>query len=144
MRDGSRRRGPLADRLWSKVQKTDGCWLWTGYVMSDSGHGQIQRGRRGEGAARVHIVAWELLVGPVPAGMILHHHCETKHCVNPAHLGLTTRSEHPRIHAEMRGVGLQATCRRGHTFDYVNSRGERVCRTCQRARNRRYRERTCT
>lgn len=38
-------RRSLEDRFWSKVEKSDGCWLWTASVMS-SGYGN-RRHQRG-------------------------------------------------------------------------------------------------
>lgn len=35
----------LGDRFWSKVDKTDGCWLWTG-ANNGEGYGQIYVVRR--------------------------------------------------------------------------------------------------
>lgn len=90
---------PLSTRFWEKVEKTDSCWLWIGYIKP-SGHGQIQRGRRGEGAVNAHIAAYELLVGPLPEGKVLHHLCGVKRCVNPDHLVPVTRAEHPWLHRD--------------------------------------------
>lgn len=87
----------LPQRLWAKVEKTETCWLWTGYIKP-SGHGQIQRGSRGEGNVNAHIAAYELLVGPLPDGYVLHHLCGVKRCVNPAHLECILRGEHPARH----------------------------------------------
>jgi len=55
---GASERLPIADRFWAKVQKTEGCWLWT-----------HSRGKRGYGLFVVvkhhrtemaHRMAWEL------------------------------------------------------------------------------------
>ena len=35
---------PLAERFWAKVQKTGGCWLWTG-GLSGAGYGLMVDGR---------------------------------------------------------------------------------------------------
>jgi hypothetical protein len=80
-------------RLWRRVTKGPDCWLWDGPVR-----GSIQRGRRGEGKVRAHVLAYELLVGPVPEGCILHHTCENQRCVNPAHLRPVVRGTHPLLH----------------------------------------------
>lgn len=33
-------RGTPEERFWDKVQKSEGCWTWTGSISS-SGYGQI-------------------------------------------------------------------------------------------------------
>ena len=50
--------------FWQKVNKTDGCWLWTAY-LNRTGYGQFRVNRRG---VLAHRFAYELVVGPIPAG----------------------------------------------------------------------------
>jgi hypothetical protein len=55
--------GDGVERFWSKVEKSDGCWLWSGYV-NDKGYGTLQL----EGKMRrAHVFAFELANGPVPS-----------------------------------------------------------------------------
>lgn len=51
------------------------------------GHGQIQRGARGEGLIRAHRLSYQIHTGEVltPDEKILHH-CDVPYCVNPQHL----------------------------------------------------------
>lgn len=78
----------LASRFWNKVDKTDGCWLWTGRPLAD-GYGQF-------GGRRAHRVAWELTYGPVQRGLCVLHHCDTPLCVRPSHLFDGTKRENSR------------------------------------------------
>ena len=42
---------------------------------------------------RGHRVSWETFVGPVPEGILVLHHCDIRHCVNPEHLWLGTAKD---------------------------------------------------
>jgi hypothetical protein len=84
-------RVPLADRLWSRVEKTPaGCWEWTGN-RNALGYGivTVQHSKR----FRAHRVAWELTRGPIPDGMVVCHRCDNPPCCNPEHLFLGTHDE---------------------------------------------------
>ena len=77
-------------RFWGRVDKSQGCWIWTG-MRSEKGYGRlISDGKR----VRAHRVAWELDNGiPVPPGLDVLHRCDTPPCCNPAHLFLGTQAE---------------------------------------------------
>lgn len=95
-RESARNRGlPPDARLWARVAKTDDCWLWTG-ACNDVGYGQI----RIDGKLKyAHRFAYELLVGPIPPGMMLdHRHTCPKHCVNPEHLRLADKAQNAQNH----------------------------------------------
>lgn len=74
---------PLDDRIWKHVEKTDGCWLWTGGTTT-AGYG-VYSVVKGE-MTTAHRIVYELLVGPIPEGMQLDHLCRVRRCVRPEHL----------------------------------------------------------
>lgn len=88
-------RGTLAERFWPKVDASGDCWEWTG-ARNPEGYGRIGAGRRGSATLHAHRVAWELLVGPVPAHLELDHLCRNPRCVNPDHLEPVSRTENIR------------------------------------------------
>jgi hypothetical protein len=86
-------RQSLADRFWSKVDRSGPCWLWTGGT-SNAGYGHFHPTKRqGKGA---HRVAYELVRGPIPEGLELDHLCRVVTCVNPDHLEPVTHAENMR------------------------------------------------
>jgi len=138
---------PPVDRFWAKVEKTEGCWIWTG-ATDDDGYGLFWGIRqRGEKGCRFsHIVAYELTVGPVPDGLELDHLCRHRACVRPDHLEAVTHKTNLVRGSGFSGVNARKTaCHRGHPFDAANTRiragGHRYCRTCQRASEHAYKAR---
>lgn len=89
----------LEERFWSKVKRTNGCWLWQG--STSAGHGRFNLGGRPVGA---HRVALMLSGVEIPEGHHVHHKCEVRGCVNPEHLEvLAGHAEHAKRH--LRGCG---------------------------------------
>lgn len=80
------------ERFWLKVNKTDTCWLWTGFLNHD-GYGRVGPRKGVHTGMRAHRWAWESVNGPIPAGMELMHTCDVRACVRVDHLRLGTHSE---------------------------------------------------
>jgi hypothetical protein len=86
---------PEADplpRFWSRVNRTETCWLWTGFLDRD-GYGQFWYHGRNHPA---HRVIFELLVRPLAEGEQALHRCDVRHCVRLDHLFPGTQEDNIR------------------------------------------------
>lgn len=112
------------------------CWAWTG-ALNSRGYGCTAVNGKSQLA---HRVAYQLLVGDIPAGMQIDHLCGNKRCCNPAHLEPVT----DRVNKARTDRANKTMCVHGHSLSGDNlilkKRGDRStvrnCRTCTNSRKR--------
>lgn len=66
----------------ASMEGVEGCWEWPKYRNAD-GYGLTKLNGKTTVATRV---AYQLSVGPIPAGMNICHRCDNPPCVRPDHL----------------------------------------------------------
>jgi len=94
-----RRYAGLATRMEQFIDRTGECWVWTGVLSA--GYGQIwDKGRM----RLVHRLMYELMVGPIPDGLVIDHLCRNPRCCNPAHIEPVTQKVNVKrgLHGDLR------------------------------------------
>ena len=94
-------------RYWKFVEKTDGCWLWTGRDFVGNGYARFYWGCKPIVRVYVHRFAYFLAYGELDDGLVIHHTCGNKLCVNPDHLQAMTQAEHMLEH-DLHRLGNEA------------------------------------
>ena len=139
-------------RLLSKLEKTDSCWLCIGRLNKNSYGVIIVNGKQW----MAHRLSYAVFKGEIPDGMFVCHSCDNPSCVNPDHLWLGSATDNFRDSESKgraswqlaRSVGgekyvyfmRKPHCRKGHELsdDNVNlfvlptGRVCRKCKECQR------------
>lgn len=154
-----RRRKPLDERFWSKVDKNGPvpehrpdlgpCWLWTASI-DHAGYGRFSLGVKNDEYA--HRVGYWLETGG--AADELDHLCRVRRCCRPLHLeevthrvnvlrgngwaGRAHRGELTNAMRVRRAPGHTEACKRGHPRTgknvHVDKSGGWKCRPCERER----------
>ena len=132
----------LMDRFIDKLLvMPNGCWDWQAATVGRD-YGVMRIGGRRGGNVYAHRIAYELFVGPIPAGLTIDHLCENRRCVNPSHMEPVTARENTLRGGSASAVNARKThCPQGHPYTNVDNRGGRCCRVCDARRHRQRRER---
>ena len=89
------------------------------------------------GRAWAHIAAYVVFVGGYDPALEVRHDCGTPDCIEPSHLRQASHAENCRERSQ------RARCRNGHEreTDPATGRLRRVCRSCNREAQQRWRAR---
>ncbi len=136
----------LAEKLAkrSSTCPINGCWLYNGYI-TNYGYGQFRKDGKKELVHRLS--AWIYLDYDLNSNLQINHDtiCPNRNCWNWMHLYVGTQAENLKD-AEYKGNrnkrGDQTNCINGHEYipenTFVNKKGIKVCRICQRDHNKEY------
>lgn len=100
------------DRFWAKVNKTDGCWLWTA-CTNWAGYGKFYDGNS---LTAAHRYSYLLHNGQISDGQFVLHHCDTPACVRPDHLFIGSQQDNITDMMQKKRNG------------YTGLKGERNCK----------------
>jgi len=120
-------------RFWSKVEKTDSCWVWQG-ATNNMGYGQFHY----EGKTHLaHRIAWLIENKQFTEGLILDHKCGNPLCMRVSHLHEVTQAMNIRLGKGSFSNGPRYFCKHGHALTPDNlinytTQNKRTCKTCQR------------
>lgn len=98
-------------RFWAKVNRNGpipthvpwlgNCWVWTA-ATTHWGYGKLRANKQWHAA---HRRSYEMQNGPIPAGFLVLHRCDTPACVRPSHLRIGTARDNTQ---DMRSKGRAA------------------------------------
>lgn len=126
---------PIEDRFWSKVNKTDNCWVWIGSLGGSPPKNYGQFWMNGKIRKATH-VSWELHHKKAfPLGLMACHSCDNPPCVNPQNIFVGTMKENiidaskkGRLHPQM---GSRKSCKNGHDLTVkANKKDNGYCGAC--------------
>ena len=126
-------------KFWSKVRKTDGCWLWQG----QNAPGATPTFRVPGAYIKANRYAYAYAHGPLDKDVVLMRTgCQEALCVNPAHYSPSTREDAFAQLRASRQVAQDSQCRNGHprteANTMLNQDGSRRCRICNVEAGRRF------
>lgn len=113
------------ERFMDKVRiEPNGCWIWIGRKNTDGYGTCIHQGKR----CRAHRYVLEVVNGIEITKPQVHHTCENKSCVNPAHLQQVAAKEHTDLTPQNPAYSLSRLthCKYGHPFSPENTRHRKV------------------
>ena len=139
-------------RLFAGIQVTEyGCWQWVGDKQV-RGYGRIKIRAVRSSHLLVHRLCYQLVHGPIPDGIQIHHKvesgCRGTDCCNPLHMEETTPRRHVLELSPTSPSSIAAhrdCCAAGHPYTIastrIEKRGGRTCKICAAEKAKEFRRR---
>lgn len=129
----------LGDRFWSKVSKIPGgCWEWV--ARGSGGYGSFRFAGKNTHPHRLACAGYYDKKLADLKGLVVHHNCKNKGCVNPKHLELMTKFVHSiELDSAASIQRDKKFCPQGHLYWGANvftekDKNGRVHRRCKKCR----------
>lgn len=129
----------LPPHVFRRLNFDSECWLFTGPLRKD-GYARVSVGDK---MVYLHVFVWERFNGRKPYGFELDHlTCRNRSCCNPGHLEAVSKTVNISRGETGKNSYSKTHCPQNHPYDqantYVTKEGKRVCRSCNRDRQRKY------
>lgn len=99
-----KQRKTIEDILTNHTIDKNGCWIYQG-KPSRAGYATVTFTRlEGKNTPYVHRLSYEYWYGPIPEGMVVHHICHRRMCINPEHLQLLSHSKNSGRHKRIQVI----------------------------------------
>ena len=127
---------PTIELFYSKIifNEETWCWEFQGFI-SVAGYGEMSyKGKM----QKAHRVSYQIHIGEIKEGMVIHHKCRNPKCCNPEHLEQVTVKQNAEytIHKN----SLKTHCPQGHEYSIDNlvksTLNRRVCKICHKLKSR--------
>lgn len=90
------------------------CYIWQS-ITTATGYGKFRN-------KSAHRQVYSIVKGEIPEGYLIDHLCNTRNCINPDHLQLSTPKENGSRERAKHWNSQKTHCKRGHEYNEENTK----------------------